>query len=213
MKNYIISIGREFGSGGRRIAMLLAEELGVPCYDRHLIEEAAACSGIEKEELEKADEMAANPFLYTIPSKANPFTGYGKPMTDTLFAIQSQLIRQYADQGSCIIVGRCADKVLEDYENLLSVFIYAPIEVRIAELIRRYNTDREEAVYLMKQADKIRKNYYAHYTGKKWGDRSSHDLMIDSSRFSEREIAVMIREVILERQEEENECEGGKSDV
>ena len=125
MKKIIISIGREFGSGGRRIGELLAKELEVPCYDRHLIEEAACCSGFETKELEEADEMKANRFLFKVPAKSNQYTGYGKPMNDTLFAIQSELIRKYADAGSCVIVGRCADKVLEKQEGLISVFIYA----------------------------------------------------------------------------------------
>ena len=212
MKDTIISIGREFGSGGRRIAQLLAKELEIPCYDRHLIEEASECSGIEKEELEKADEMTANRFLYTVPAKANPFTGYGKPMTDTLFAIQSNLIEKYAEKGSCVIVGRCAEKVLENHKGLISIFIYAPAEKRIEELMRRYDTDREEAAYLMKQADKIRKNYCSYYGGIKWGDRSSYDLMIDSSRFSDREVAAMICGIITERKSEEQENAGvGKS--
>lgn len=205
MSKYIISIGREFGSGGRKIGELLAKELGIPCYDKHLIEEASNCSGIEKEQLEKADEQTVNRFFYTIPSKANPFTGYGKPMTDTLFTIQSELIKKYAGQSSCIIIGRCADKVLEDRKELISVFIYAPVEKRVGELMKRYNTDQEEAAYLLKQADKIRKNYYNYYTGKKWGDRSSYDLMIDSSQFSDREVAAMIRGMIEERQREELE--------
>lgn len=199
MRNYVISIGREFGSGGRKIGELLAAELGVPCYDRHLIEEAADCSGLEKEQLERADEMTVNRLFYSVPSKANPYTGYGKPMTDTLFVIQSELIKKYASQGSCIIVGRCADKVLEDNRDMISVFIYAPTDVRIEELMKRYDTDREEAIYLMKQADKHRKNYYSYYAKKKWGDRSSYDLMIDSSRFSDREVAAMIRGLIEER--------------
>lgn len=205
MKDYIITIGREFGSGGRRIAQLLAKELNIPCYDRHLIEEASKCSGIEEGELEKADEMTANRFLYTVPAKANPFTGYGKPMTDTLFTIQSHLIEKYAENGSCIIVGRCAEKILENHKGLITVFIYAPAEKRVEELMRRYKTDREEAAYLMKQADKIRKNYCSYYGAIKWGDRSSYDLMIDSSRFSDREVAAMIRGIIMERKSEEKE--------
>mgnify|MGYP003364116719 CR=1 FL=1 len=123
MKKIIISIGREFGSGGRRIGELLAKELEVPCYDRHLIEEAACCSGFETKELEEADEMKANRFLFKVPAKSNQYTGYGKPMNDTLFAIKSELIRKYADAGSCVIVGRCADKVLEKQEGLISVFM------------------------------------------------------------------------------------------
>lgn len=199
MRDYVITIGREFGSGGRRIGELLARELKIPCYDKHLIEEAERLSGIDQEELKKADEMAARRLLYKVPSNANRFTGYGKPMNDTLFVIQSELIKTYADQGPCVIIGRCADAVLADRKNRISIFIYAPAEDRIAELMRRYETDREEAVYLMKQADKIRKNYYNYYAKKKWGDRFSYDLLIDSSRFSEEEITAMIRGLAEER--------------
>ena len=112
MKNFVITIGREFGSGGHNLGKSLAKELGIPCYDRHLIEEAAVCGGFKMEELEEADEMKANRFLFKVPAKCNPFTGYGKPMNDTLFVVQSQLIREYAKKGPCIIVGRCADKIL-----------------------------------------------------------------------------------------------------
>lgn len=199
MRDYVITIGREFGSGGRRIGELLARELHIPCYDKHLIEEAESLSGIDRSELQKADEMAANRLLYTIPSNANPFTGYGKPMNDTLFVIQSELIKSYADQGPCVIIGRCADAVLAERKNRISLFIYAPAEVRIKELMKRYETDQEEAAYLMRQADKIRKNYYNYYAKKKWGDRFSYDLLVDSSRFSEEEITAMIRGLARER--------------
>lgn len=199
MRKFIISIGREFGSGGRRIGELLAKELEIPCYDRHLIEEAERCSGIDAKELEDADEMKANRFLFKVPAKANPFTGYGRPMNDTLFVIQSELIKKYAGEGSCVIVGRCADKVLEHYAGLISVFIYAPVKARAAEIKRRYETDEEEALYLVRQADKIRKNYYNYYAKKKWGDRSSYDLMIDSSHFTDREVAAMIKALAEER--------------
>ena len=89
MKNFVITIGREFGSGGHNLGQSLAKELGIPCYDRHLIEEAAVCGGFKMEELEEADEMKANRFLFKVPAKCNPFTGYGKPMNDTLFVVQS----------------------------------------------------------------------------------------------------------------------------
>ena len=89
MKNFVITIGREFGSGGHNLGQSLAKELGIPCYDRHLIKEAAVCGGFKMEELEEADEMKANRFLFKVPAKCNPFTGYGKPMNDTLFVVQS----------------------------------------------------------------------------------------------------------------------------
>ena len=173
MKNFVITIGREFGSGGHNLGQSLAKELGIPCYDRHLIEEAAVCGEFKMEELEEADEMKANRFLFKVPAKCNPFTGYGKPMNDTLFVVQSQLIREYAKKGPCIIVGRCADKILEETEGLISLFIYAPMEARVKEIMRRYETDEKEAEYLIKQADKIRKNYYNFYAKKTWADKAS----------------------------------------
>ena len=97
---------------------------------------------------------------------------------------QSQLIREYAKKGPCIIVGRCADKILEETEGLISLFIYAPMEARVKEIMRRYETDEKEAEYLIKQADKIRKNYYNFYAKKTWADKASYDMLIDSSRIS-----------------------------
>lgn len=199
MKNFVITIGREFGSGGHNLGKSLAKELGIPCYDRHLIEEAAVCGGFKMEELEEADEMKANSFLFKVPAKCNPFTGYGKPMNDTLFVVQSQLIREYAKKGPCIIVGRCADKILEETEGLISLFIYAPMEARVKEIMRRYETDEKEAEYLIKQADKIRKNYYNFYAKKTWADKASYDMLIDSSRISEKELAAMLRALLTAR--------------
>ena len=181
MKNFVITIGREFGSGGHNLGKSLAKELGIPCYDRHLIEEAAVCGGFKMEELEEADEMKANRFLFKVPAKCNPFTGYGKPMNDT------------------IIVGRCADKILEETEGLISLFIYAPMEARVKEIMRRYETDEKEAEYLIKQADKIRKNYYNFYAKKTWADKASYNMLIDSSRISEKELAAMLRALLTAR--------------
>ncbi len=199
MNKYVITIGREFGSGGNKYGRFLGEEFGIPCYDRHLIEEAAKLGDFKLKELEDADEMKANRFLFKVPDKCNEFTGYGKPMNDTLFVVQSKLIREYADKGSCVIVGRCADKVLENYDGLISLFIYAPMEDRIEEIKRRYETDEKEASYLIKQADKIRKNYYNFYAKKAWADKKSYDIMIDSSRISEKELADMLKALINAR--------------
>ena len=167
MKNFVITIGREFGSGGHNLGQSLAKELGIPCYDRHLIEEAAVCGEFKMEELEEADEMKANRFLFKVPAKCNPFTGYGK--------------------------------ILEETEGLISLFIYAPMEARVKEIMRRYETDEKEAEYLIKQADKIRKNYYNFYAKKTWADKASYDMLIDSSRISEKELAAMLRALLTAR--------------
>ena len=148
------------------------------------------CGEFKMEELEEADEMKANRFLFKVPAKCNPFTGYGKPMNDTLFVVQSQLIREYAKKGPCIIVGRCADKILEETEGLISLFIYAPMEARVKEIMRRYETDEKEAEYLIKQADNAKKT---------WADKASYDMLIDSSRISEKELAAMLRALLTAR--------------
>lgn len=102
-------------------------------------------------------------------------------------------------KGPCIIVGRCADKILEETEGLISLFIYAPMEARVKEIMRRYETDEKEAEYLIKQADKIRKNYYNFYAKKTWADKASYDMLIDSSRISEKELAAMLRALLTAR--------------
>lgn len=196
MNKYVITIGREFGSGGHKYGQFLAKKFGIPCYDRHLIEEAAELGDFKLKEIEDADEMKANRFLFKVPAKCNAFTGYGKPMNDTLFVVQSRLIKEYADNGPCIIVGRCADKILQDYDGLISLFIYAPMKNRLEEIKKRYNTDTKEAEYLIKQADKIRKNYYNFYAKKTWADKTSYDMMIDSSRISEDELADMLQALL-----------------
>lgn len=126
MANTIITIGRQFGSGGHEIGKLAAQKLGIECYDSRLIQLASEKSCIGMEHLKPVDEKRANPWLYTVPSDySNEMTGFGLPMNDMLFNVQSQIIRQLADKESCIIVGRCADSVLESYPNVISVFIRA----------------------------------------------------------------------------------------
>lgn len=134
MANTIITIGRQFGSGGHEIGKLAAQKLGIECYDSRLIQLASEKSCIGMEHLKPVDEKRANPWLYTVPSDySNEMTGFGLPMNDMLFNVQSQIIRQLADKESCIIVGRCADSVLESYPNVISVFIRANHPERVKE--------------------------------------------------------------------------------
>ena len=157
MANTIITIGRQFGSGGHEIGKLAAQKLGIECYDSRLIQLASEKSCIGMEHLKPVDEKRANPWLYTVPSDySNEMTGFGLPMNDMLFNVQSQIIRQLADKESCIIVGRCADSVLESYPNVISVFIRANHPERVKRIMERQNISAKEAETLIKKMDKDR---------------------------------------------------------
>ena len=183
MENRVITIGRQFGSGGREIGQLLSESLGIPFYDRDLIELAVEKSGIDLETLEKHDEKPVNRWFYSIPSQPNRLTGYGMPIADTLFVAQSEIIRELAQKESCIIIGRCADYVLREHPDLISLFILAPMEERIKRIMRRYSLDDRQAKEFIRRTDKERASYYNYYTEKKWSGMESYHFCIDSSIF------------------------------
>ena len=181
----IITIGRQFGSGGREIGEKLAQKLGYTFYDKNLIILAAEKSGMSHDTLGAADEKAANPWLYaamvqTGQTSINP----NLSTNDTLFSLQSNIIKEIAKTENAVIVGRCSDYILrnEDVE-LLNVFIYAPTEARVKRIMERMNVTEHQALQLIKKNDKQRKCYYDFYTDKKWASHSSYDLNLDSNRF------------------------------
>ena len=204
-KHFVITVERQYGSGGRLTGKRLAEELGIHFYDEEILKMTSETSAIGEQYYRLADEKAGNNLLYRIVTGMKP--DLGEPVRDgdnitspeNLFRFQSSVIRKLAGQESCIIVGRCADKILEETEGLISLFIYAPMEARVKEIMRRYETDEKEAEYLIKQADKIRKNYYNFYAKKTWADKASYDMLIDSSRISEKELAAMLRALLTAR--------------
>jgi len=177
-KNIVITIGREFGSGGREIGQKLAKALDVGFYDKNLIDIAAQKSGMDSALLYQADEKASNPFFSAyLPAG----TEYGT-INDRLFWTQSLIIKDLADKQSCVIVGRCADYVLADYENCLHVFVYAPIEDRIKRVMERYLIDTTNAAKKeVHREDKVRRSYYQYYTDQKWGRTEGKHLSINSS--------------------------------
>jgi len=177
MKKTIITIGRQFGSGGFETAKKLSEILGIPCYDKELLSEAAKESGFCEDIFERNDEKYASAFSY-VPDSYN---AYHMPINHQLFIAQLKAIRKIAEKESCIFVGRCADYVLKDNADFLSVFIYAPIEKRIERIMKLHNVSEKEAKSRISRADKQRKNYYNFYTGQGWGEMSNYDLSIDSS--------------------------------
>ena len=178
-ENYVITIGREYGSGGREIAEKLAKSLGISFYDKNLINKVAEKTGYQVEILDKADEKAAHPLFsaYNIPPGLDVGT-----INDRLFSCQSSIIKELAQKESCVIVGRCADYVLRDMNNVLNVFIQAPMEARIARIMDRYLIDVPNiAKKEIQREDKIRRSYYQFYTDRKWGGNLGHHLVIDSS--------------------------------
>ena len=182
----IITIGRQFGSGGREIGKRLADELGIKFYDKELLSRAAKDSKICKELFETHDEKPTNSFLYSLVMDSYSF-GYPSssytdmPINHKIFLAQFDTIRKIADEGPCILVGRCADYALEEYSNVLSVFIHADMDARIRRIARIYDLTDAKAKELIKKTDKRRSSYYNYYSNKKWGAAESYNICLDSS--------------------------------
>lgn len=182
----VITIGRQFGCGGRAICKRLSEELNIPFYDKELIEYAATKSGISPEVLEQYDEKATNSLLYSLSISAYSYAGTGMnnpnlPLNDQLFISQSEVIKQLADEGPCIILGRCSDYVLRDRDDVLKVFVHCDIDNRIKNVSQRLGIPENKAKDIIKKTEKRRASYYNYYTHRKWGDLSYFDLAINSA--------------------------------
>ena len=183
MKNIVITIGREYGSGGHEVGARLAERLEIPFYDAALVDLAAEKSGCCTEFIKKNDEKTPGIFARTsILAKGNAY-GHLTP-EDELFINQTAIINDLASKGACVIVGRCADYVLRERENTLDVFIYAPIEERVKRKLALGadgKTEREVKRHIV-ATDKQREKYYNFYTGTKWGNSRNYDICIDASK-------------------------------
>ena len=181
----IITIGRQYGSGGRYVATLLADKLGIPYYDKQLLAEISKDSGICKELLEEHDEKKSRSFLLSMMSGTQPYGENSSmymdmPMNHRIFLAQFDTIRRIASEGPCVIVGRCADYVLRDEENVLNVFIKASQEERIRRVVKYYGVDPLKAEEMLKKADKQRASYYNYYATNTWGDVNNYDLCLDT---------------------------------
>ena len=186
--NTIITIGRQFGSGGREIGKMLAKKYGIQCYDKELLSRAAKESGFCEEMIQNHDERPTNSFLYNLVMDTYSF-GYNAssfvdmPISHKVFLAQFDTIKKIAEEGPCVIVGRCADYALSDYKNVLNIFIHADEEAKIKRIKERFDdvkTD-EQARDMMNKKDKQRQSYYNYYSSKKWGRSDSYDLSINSS--------------------------------
>ena len=205
MDNYIITISRQFGSGGRAIGELLANKLGISFYDKELISMAAKESGMSPEVFKSVDEKAANSLLYSLSmgmyNFGSGFSAMGDlPVNDKLYLLQHKIIKEIAEKESCVIVGRCADYVLKDNPNCVNIFIYADMEYRKQESVKRHGIDAARAEHIINKTDKSRANYYSFYSGRKWGAVENYDLCIDSSKLSEEKTVDLIVEYINMRE-------------
>ena len=193
MGNRIISISRQFGSGGHEIAVRAADLLGIRVYERELIRLACEYGELSEKTLSPSDEKATNPLLFQTVHEGNYHVLRGKPTSEVLFALQSHEIRRIAKNEECVFVGRCADFVLREQDvRLLRVFVSAPEEHRIARKMAQESLSRDQAVRLIRKMDKQRRKYYESYTGLVWGAPEHYDLCIDTARTPPAEAAALI---------------------
>lgn len=207
-KNTIITIGRQFGSGGHEIGELLAKKLGIPFYDRNLVKMAAEELHITEEQAELEDEKK----LMSIVSNYNLAMGgyndfmanaeFYAPVGRDLYVVQSAIIKKLAQKGSCVIVGRCADYVLKDYPGCINVFICASKEDRKNRVMDKYHLSERKAAEKMKKIDRERKYYYETYSGKEWGSIQSHQILMNSSLLGKEKIVEYLAALYNEQQEE-----------
>ncbi len=171
----IITIAREYGSGGRLIAQKVADMLGLVYYDNQIIDLAAEELGFDIRTIRKASQERSSGFLYTMSGGT-----FQMPLNDQVFATQSKIIRHLASHDSCIIVNGCADYILEDFSQVLRVFVHAPIESRVKRVRDDYKEVHDNELKYVKSRDKKRENYYNYYTTNKWGALKNFDLTINS---------------------------------
>jgi cytidylate kinase len=186
MSKYVITISRGYGSGGRTIGKMLSEQLGIPYYDRDLLRLASDDSGINEQLFAKADEKLKKSLLFKIAH--NVYKGEVIPpdsddfvSNDNLFNYQAKIIKELADTEACIIIGRCADFVLKDYENVIKVFVHAPFSDCINTLREMTGKSDKEIEKQITTIDKHRSEYYKYYTGRDWSDVRNYDLCLNSS--------------------------------
>ena len=183
MAKTIITISREFGSGGRTIGRMVAERLSIPFYDKELVDQIAVESGFAPKFVEEHGEHSpgSSLFSYAFAPQGIPGIMNGLSTADFLWNIQCNVILQLADEGPCVIVGRNADYILKDNENALHVYVFADVPYRAERIVRRYGETEKSPEARLAEKDKRRKVNYQHYTGRTWGASHNHDICLDSS--------------------------------
>ena len=193
----IITIARQFGSGGREIGEELAKALGVKCYDKELISLAAKESGVNPEVFNNVDEKATNSLLYSLSlglySFGSNFSADRLPVNDKLYLLQHKIIKQIAAEGACVIVGRCADHVLRDKKNIVRLFICADMDYRIDRAVKIKGVNKDKAAQVVNKTDKSRANYYNFYSGMKWGAPENYDLSVNRTGLSTEQVVGVVK--------------------
>ncbi|MDL2237672.1 MATE family efflux transporter [Christensenellaceae bacterium OttesenSCG-928-K19] len=199
-QHFVVTISREYGSGGRQIGESVAEKLGIAFYNRNLIDLTAKRSGLAEDYITNWEERISSQSIWGSPGggrgTGSPWFGKYYSNTDIMFNTQSQIIRELAEKEACVIVGRCADYILRDYSNCVNVFIHADLEHRAERITTEYGASAKKAAETAENTDKGRANYYRYYTGGQWGSRAQYHLMIDSARFGIEESAEIIADSI-----------------
>lgn len=199
-KHIIINVGRQLGSGGHDIARMLALDFNAKYYDKEILNLAAKESGFSPKIFEQNDEKKG--FIRGLFSMATPHvsSSYDSGFSqENLFKFQSDAIRKAAQEGSCVFVGRCADYVLRDFENVVNIFITASMQDRVEQILNKQKVTPQEAKRIIQQAEGQRASYYNYYTGKKWGHAESYDLCVNTSILGMVETEKMIAEFIRKK--------------
>lgn len=189
MGNYVITIARGYGSGGRTIGKMLAKELGISFYDRELLRIASDDSGINESLFAKADEKLKNSLLFKVAKNVYKGELIGPDSddfvsNDNLFNYQAKVLKELAEKESFIVIGRCADFILKDHENIIRLFVHAPIDHCIDTISAMSAIPRKEAEQIILKTDKHRSEYYHHYTGNNWNDATNYDLCLNTNELS-----------------------------
>lgn len=201
--NKIITISRQYGSGGREIGKKLAEQLKIPFYDNEIITRAAKESGFAEAAFHRAEQKATNSLLYSIAMGLNSYGsqdfGYSNlSLDDRIYLAQSEVIHKLADEGPCVIVGRCADYVLRNHKNIVNIFIWASLEFRIDRAVKLYDMPDHKAAEQILKIDKRRANYYNYHANEKWGRVDNYDLSIKSDLLGIDKTTEIIKQFLLE---------------
>ena len=200
--NYVVTVARGFGSGGKEISKRLSKKLGIPCYDQEILRMASEYSGINELLFARSDEKIKGSFLYQLVLKSRKMT-ISDPGSkdfvsdDNLFNIQAEMIRRLAESESCIIIGKCANDLLQEYNNVISVYIEAPRSACLKAVMESYDVEEEKAAKMIQTTDKYRSDYYTYYTGgKAWTDPIAYDMTLNSDRVGYDDCVELITEYI-----------------
>ncbi|KXL51867.1 cytidylate kinase [Anaerotignum neopropionicum] len=195
-KHLIVTISRQYGSGGRFVGELLAKRLGIPFYDNELITLAAEKTGFSEDYFLNAEDASAKNLLLSLTTLTPNVDSYGLPLHEKIFLVQSQVIKEVAEKGSCVIVGRSADYVLSDMENCVHVFLQADLKDRVKRAIAQYSLPEKNAESAVIKTDKRRANYYNYFTGLKWGNPENYDLILNTSKMDLEKIVDVIEKYV-----------------